>query len=591
MSPAALAERLDQRFELLDGAQTSMIARHRTLQRSRRRGPRPARPRRTAAVRPALRFAGSFDLDAAEAVCGGERPQRRRRVSMLLANLVDKSMVQLVDEDRPRYRVLETLREFGREHLDAEDERDDRARPPRALVPRRGRAVRRRAGRSRRGRPRSRRSTATSTTCGPHTSGRSSTTTRTSALRLVAALREYAFRCMRAEVTGWADAAIAAPRSRRSTSATRSSSPSPRTDGSSRGDLEGAIELGDQAIAAAERLGIDCSGLAERTLGNAWFYRNDAVRGTRVDGPHDRVGAHGSPARLTHALYMRSVAVHERRRQREGRAVRRRGARRGDRERVADGARRRRCTPSGSRSSRPIRPRRRRTCAALGRPRAATPATAGSRRSRSPRCCGSRPGRANHARRSRGYADVSTSGTGAATGPTSGSRSATCSASSSSCAAHLGAATLHGALTAAGAAYALPFEAADAEASPRSSTSSATASARHRSPPRSAAAPRSTTPRSSTSSTSRSGPSPRRPDEQPRRPREHRAGQAGLGLSAPSRTVMAAPPVSVCSPPARDCHPGRGNDEVGYLAAPATNVDTMYVAWRSRLWWARSASW
>ena len=36
-----------------------------------------------------------------------------------------------------------------------------------------------------------------------------------------------------------------------------------------RGDLEGAIELGDQAVAAAERLGVDCSGLAERTLGNA----------------------------------------------------------------------------------------------------------------------------------------------------------------------------------------------------------------------------------------------------------------------------------------------------------------------------------
>ena len=58
-----------------------------------------------------------------------------------------------------------------------------------------------------------------------------------------------------------------------------------------RGDLEGAIELGDNAIAAAERLGVDSSGLAERTLGNAWFYRNDVVRGATMDGAHDRVGA------------------------------------------------------------------------------------------------------------------------------------------------------------------------------------------------------------------------------------------------------------------------------------------------------------
>ena len=38
---------------------------------------------------------------------------------MLLANLVDKSMVQVVDEHVPRYRLLETFREYGQDHLDA----------------------------------------------------------------------------------------------------------------------------------------------------------------------------------------------------------------------------------------------------------------------------------------------------------------------------------------------------------------------------------------------------------------------------------------------------------------------------------------
>ncbi len=34
-------------------------------------------------------------------------------------------------------------------------------------------------------------------------------------------------------------------------------------------------------------------------------------------------------------------------------------------------------------------------------------------------------------------------------------------------------------------------------------------------------------------------------------------------------------PCPRCSPPARDCRPGRDTDEVGYLAAPAAKVDTM----------------
>jgi predicted ATPase len=65
-------------------------------------------------------FAGSFGLDAAEEVCAG-RDVGKSAVSLLLANLVDKSMVQLVDEDLPRYRLLETLREYGRDRLSEAD--------------------------------------------------------------------------------------------------------------------------------------------------------------------------------------------------------------------------------------------------------------------------------------------------------------------------------------------------------------------------------------------------------------------------------------------------------------------------------------
>ena len=123
----------------------------------------------------------------------------------------------------------------------------------------------------------------------------------------MAALREYASRCMQAEITSWADAAIAIPQADE-----HERFPVVVAVAAygrfARGDLEGAIELADQAMADAERLGVDCSGLAERTLSNAWFYRNDVVRGMQWMDCMIASARMGRPARLTHALYMRSVS-------------------------------------------------------------------------------------------------------------------------------------------------------------------------------------------------------------------------------------------------------------------------------------------
>jgi predicted ATPase/DNA-binding SARP family transcriptional activator len=304
MSPAALAERLGQGFDLLAGAQTSMIPRHRTLQDLVTWSHDLLAPDEQQLFARLCVFAGGFGLDAVEEVCAG-RELDSRSVSSVLASLVDKSMVQVIDEDLPRYRLLETLREYGRHRL-GEAERD--------RVQSRHAAwyldVAERCGRS---------------LAGPHEAGAVTLLDRDfdnlraahlwsvehgdidTALRLVAGLREYSFRCMHAEITVWADAAIALPRA-------DGHDRYPVTVGVAaygrfvRGDLEGAIELGERAVAAADRLGIDGSGLAERALGNAWFYRGDTERG--VDWI-DRVVAsarQGSPARLAHALYMRSVA-------------------------------------------------------------------------------------------------------------------------------------------------------------------------------------------------------------------------------------------------------------------------------------------
>ena len=53
--------------------------------------------------------------------CAARPTAAEERSARVVIDLVDKSMVQVVDPDEPRYRLLETLREFGQERL-----RDDR---------------------------------------------------------------------------------------------------------------------------------------------------------------------------------------------------------------------------------------------------------------------------------------------------------------------------------------------------------------------------------------------------------------------------------------------------------------------------------
>ena len=112
----ALADRLDQRFALLAGQSTSLDPRHRSLHQLVEWSYELLDPVDQQAFAHLAAFAGSFDLEAAEVVCrkipgGLERPAR------VVIDLVDKSMVQVVDPEEPRYRLLETLRDFGLERL------------------------------------------------------------------------------------------------------------------------------------------------------------------------------------------------------------------------------------------------------------------------------------------------------------------------------------------------------------------------------------------------------------------------------------------------------------------------------------------
>jgi len=112
LSPATLAERLNKGFDLLSGAQTSMILRHRTVQDLVKWSHDLLAPDEQQLFARLCVFAGSFGLDAVEEVCA-DQDLGSSSVSLLLANLVDKSMVQLIDENLPHYRLLETLREYA----------------------------------------------------------------------------------------------------------------------------------------------------------------------------------------------------------------------------------------------------------------------------------------------------------------------------------------------------------------------------------------------------------------------------------------------------------------------------------------------
>jgi DNA-binding CsgD family transcriptional regulator len=68
-------------------------------------------------------FTGGFDLDAAERVCAGE-PLAAGPIFDTLGRLVEKSIV-LCEQDGRRYRMLDTIREYGAEHLALLGEQDE----------------------------------------------------------------------------------------------------------------------------------------------------------------------------------------------------------------------------------------------------------------------------------------------------------------------------------------------------------------------------------------------------------------------------------------------------------------------------------
>lgn len=121
--PAAIAERLDDRFRVLQVGSQAAPTRQRTLTATLEWSHDLLAHTEQTLFRRLAVFAGGFDLSAVERVCpGGEL--RPADITDALGRLVEKSLVAADDGSsrERRYRLLETVRLYARERLEAAGE-------------------------------------------------------------------------------------------------------------------------------------------------------------------------------------------------------------------------------------------------------------------------------------------------------------------------------------------------------------------------------------------------------------------------------------------------------------------------------------
>jgi predicted ATPase/Tfp pilus assembly protein PilF len=123
LTPAALADRLDDRFRLLRAGSRTAPTRQQTLEATLDWSHDLLSADERALLRRLAIFSGSFVLEAAEEVCGGDGLDSAQ-VALVLADLVDKSLVMSEDhEGGRRYRLLETIRSYAASRLAESGER------------------------------------------------------------------------------------------------------------------------------------------------------------------------------------------------------------------------------------------------------------------------------------------------------------------------------------------------------------------------------------------------------------------------------------------------------------------------------------
>ncbi|GAB2633117.1 protein kinase [Prescottella soli] len=114
MSPQQILERLTDRYKLLAMGPRGVPTRLQTLRMSIDWSFELLQPQEQLLWARLAVFAGSFDIDAAEGICAADMPTEE--LLDLVTSLVDKSiLIRVPGKSVARYRMLETVREFGRE--------------------------------------------------------------------------------------------------------------------------------------------------------------------------------------------------------------------------------------------------------------------------------------------------------------------------------------------------------------------------------------------------------------------------------------------------------------------------------------------
>lgn len=305
MGVEALAVRLSQRVEMIGQTQRGADGRQRTLHDLVKWSHDLLEPEEQQVFEQLAVFAGGFDLVAAESVTvAGEGESS---VVGHIASLVDKSMVVLVDQSLPRYKLLEPLREFGLDHLrerGALEAAEDRHLEWFLDLAERG-AV---------GLDSPEEAAWSADLDRDYENFRVAHLTAIrrndadKALRLVASLREFAFRRVNYEITSWAD----------SSSILEGAEGHPELPTALavvaygffvRGDMQTAIELAHRTLEIEGASELSASGLPERVLANAYFYLEQIDVAfhwmNRMLLSSRRADAGG---RIAHDLFMLSVA-------------------------------------------------------------------------------------------------------------------------------------------------------------------------------------------------------------------------------------------------------------------------------------------
>jgi non-specific serine/threonine protein kinase len=119
-----IAERLDNRFQLLTGGSRTAPPRHQTLRALIDWSHEALSEEEKALLRRLAIFSGRFSLEATEGVCAGGGVAEDA-VLDLLSRLLDRSLVMVEARGGAlRYRLLDTVRAYGRERLEESGEHD-----------------------------------------------------------------------------------------------------------------------------------------------------------------------------------------------------------------------------------------------------------------------------------------------------------------------------------------------------------------------------------------------------------------------------------------------------------------------------------